>query len=1130
MRVIRGFAAVLGIFLLLASVAPLAAQEFTATISGTVTDSKGGAIVGAKVTVKDTAKNIVVRTISTDESGNYGFPLLLVGNYELTVEMAGFKKLIKTGIVLNVHDKLTFNLALEIGAVTESVTVTTEALQVELQSASASGLVTETEIKELPLGTRVYEELVTLMPGVSSGAADSMYIGTTNPVGGTNVVSFSMNGQRNSANNWTVDGADNVDRGSNLTLLTYPSVDAIAEFKVSRTLYDAGMGRAGASQVTVITKSGASRFHGSAYEFFRNDVLQANNFLNNSRGIARPPLRYNDFGYTIGGPVFIPGGYNTARDKTFFFFSQEIRRVTVYGTTTSSAIPTLGMLDGTFLNPVCLTAATCTLATAVTQIDPATFNPVAVAYINDIFSKLPAPNSGTFNLITPLQSRYKARQELARVDHIFSPKLSLAIRYIHDTIPTEEPGGLFTGLALPGVASTKTNSPGYSWMVRATSTITPRFLNEGGFVYSYGAILSDITGTMSKANSPDIQLPLPYPVTIGRVPAMTFQGGNSLLGFGPYLDYNRNYNAFDNVTWIRGPHSFRVGASYNYYQKTENAGGVNAGQFGFTGGNRPSTATSLYEQSWANFLLGRAATFTQAKSDLTPDIRESQIEIFALDEYRVKPNLTVNIGVRYSRFGQPVDNNKYLSNFDPRAWDPNKAPTMNLNGTLCLSGTCTSGIAPNPNYDPLNGIIIGGQTSPYGLNVSNQNNKNFAPRIGVAWDPFKNGKTSIRAGYGMFYDSTLVGTYEQNVFGNPPFSPNVTVSNVTLGSNFSAAAATSVLSLRGTALPSHTPYSQQWSLDIQRHLFPSLMVDVGYYGGNGVHLLGIMDINQIPVGDGVAAGLLPVGTTIFTTTTSTPLNILRPYRGYNAINVVQNGFNSNYNSLQVSAKKTFKGNSLFNVYYTYSHALTNNQSDRSNAPQNSYNIHGDYSPSALDRRHILTANLVYAAPWYKDQKGLVGYLAGGWQISGIISYYTGLPLTVTTSGVDPGGLGFLGASAAGGRPDLVGDPNANAPHSLTQFFNTAAFALVPNGTVRPGNAGRGVVIGPGMQRWNAALSRKFKLPREAMYLQFRAEYTNLFNHTNFAGVGTALTTASTFGTVTSVRDARVGQLSLKFIF
>jgi len=1105
------------------------AQEITGSIVGTVSDSSGAAVAGAKVTIKNLDKNVVLRTATTNSNGQYLATYLPVGRYEVVAEAPHFKKSVYSKIALNVADKLTINVTLEVGSVSETVTVEANPLEVELQSVTAGGLISPTEVREIPLNSRNYEQLVSLMPGVSSGAADQIYVGTTNPQGQTNTVSFSIEGQRNSANNWTVDGADNVDRGSNLTLLTYPSVDAIAEFKVLRGQYDPEFGRAAAGQITVVTKSGGNSFHGDAYEFFRNDLLAANNFFNNRNVISRPPLRYNDFGYTIGGPVLITNHYNSRKDKTFFFFSEEFRRVITYGTV-AGTVPTSQMLQGTFAHPVCVgrsASGACTQTTAqITNIDA-----TAQEYIKDIFSKLPAPNSGT-TLTSALRSVFNARQELFRIDQAFSPKLNLAVRYIHDSIPTFEPGGLFTGSALPGVSTTSTNSPGYSWLARATSTLSPTLLNEGGFIYSYGAIVSNPLGLDASANSPDVKVTLPFAATLGRVPALVFNGalpGSSVTGFGPYQDYNRNYDVFDNLTKSMGRHTWKVGFVYNYYQKTENAGGINVGQFTFS--STAPAGTSTYEQSWADFLVGRVANFQQAKADLTPDMRQKEFDIYGQDGFRVRKNLTLTLGVRYSRYNQPIDKNHFLSNFDPKLYDPAKAPTINFDGTICTVAPCT-GSKPNPNanYDPLNGIILAGKNSPFGQNISNGENTNFAPRVGVAWDPFGDGKTSVRTGYGIFYDSTLVGIYEQNIFTNPPFAPNIVLNNTSLGNPAAGSPpANSPLALRGTPLPSHTPYSQQWSLDVQRQVFPSLKLDVGYFGNNGIHLLGILDINEVRPGAGFAAGLTAAGQTGFTSSTTPRLNALRPFLGYNAINVLENAFTSNYHAFQVAVQKRFAGDSLFNFYYTLSHNLTSNQSDRSTAPQNVYDIHSEYGPTQFDRRHIVTADYVYQLPFYKGQEGPLGHLLGGWGVSGIVSYSSGAPLTVTTSGVDPAGLGFLGASAAGGRPNVIGDANQNAPHTVAQFFNTSAFALVPNGTVAPGTAGRGVVIGPGVERWDVAAVKDIKIHGENIRAQFRGEFFNAFNHTNFNTLSTTRT-ATSFGNVLTAHDPRIVQLALKLYF
>jgi hypothetical protein len=1126
---------------------PAWGQEITGSIVGIVRDSAGASVSGATVTIKETVKNIVVRTITTNDSGAYAAPNLQAGRYEVAVEAAGFKKYTRTEIELNVNDRLSVDVALEPGAITEEVHVEAGATQVELQTATAAGLVSNLEVKELPLNNRNFIQLVTLLPGVTSTLTDQAYIGTTNPYGQTNTVSISVNGGRTSENSWSIDGADNVDRGSNLTLLNYPSVDAIAEFKVLRNHYSAEYGRNASGHVNVITRSGGRDFHGNLYEFFRNDKLNANPFLNNVTGrfttdptakgpdvivpigdpragqprTPRPVLRYNNFGYTIGGPVYIPGVYNKEKDKTFFFFSEEFRRVITYSGF-NTVVPSAAERNGIFSAPICVAtnAAGTACTQSATQIN--NISPAARAYLQDIYANVALPNSGTNTLISNVRNVFNHRQELARVDHNFNSNITLAVRYLHDSIPTEEPGGLFTGLQVPGVATTQTNSPGYSWVARSVQTISSALVNEVGYAFSYGAIVSRPTGLALSENSPHVTsaVRLPFAVTLDRIPSIS-PGYAGVSGFGPYDDFNRNHNIFDNFTWIHGLHTLKFGTSMNFYQKTENAAGNNVGSFSFSTTPRPSgSAATTTMQQWANFLLGKVSTFTQADQDLTPNIHAKQYEFYVQDDFRWKPNLTINFGVRYSLFRQPTDHNGQLTNFDPSAYDPSKAVQINPTNGNIIPGT----------GDPLNGIIIGGKNSPFGDKVGPESNKGFAPVFGFAWDPFKDGKTSVRGGYGISYDVTLVGVLEQNVFGNPPFVNNVTISNTTLDNpagvlpNISAAPK----AIRGTQNNSDLPYVQQWSLDIQREITKDFVLAIGYYGSKGTHLPGIVDLDEVAPGAAVAAGLIAPGTQV--TSGLTPrLNAVRPYKGFVSINSIQNWFNSNYNSMQLSADKKFKGGSLIRLSYTWSRALTDNQSDRSTAPQSIYDRGADYGPSQLDRRHVLSVDYVYELPFFKEQKGVVGKALGGWQLAGITSFGSGTPLTVTTSGIDPSALGLLGTSASSARPDVLHNPNLiPSLRDRLGWFDTTAFSNVPAGVTRAGDSPRGVVLGPGYQKWDMTLSKHWRFT-ETVNLQFRAEAFNVFNHTNFLGLGTTFG-SSTFGQVTSTRDPRLIQFALKLAY
>ncbi|MBI3207272.1 MAG: TonB-dependent receptor [Candidatus Solibacter usitatus] len=1116
-------------FALLCSLSFSSAQEITGNILGSVLDATGSGIPAAKVTITNTDRNAVIRAVQTDTQGNYSVPLLPIGIYAVAVELKGFKRSTRAAIPLQVNDKLTINFTLEVGDVVQEVTVESSPIQVELQSPTSQNLIDGQQIRELSLNARNYEQLVALMPGVTfTGTGDQIYIGSSNPITGqSNAVTFSINGGRTDQNNWTVDGADNVDRGANLTLLNYPSVDSIAEFRVLRGQYSAEFGRGSSGMVNVVSKSGGNRIHFSAYEFFRNNVLAANNFFNNANrvnpgpdGAARvPPLRYNNFGYTFSGPVLIPGLYN-GKNKTFFFFSQEYRRVITY-TSIQGTAPTADEKKGSFTAPVCIAASggVCTdSSTAIARIDP-----VAQAYIKDIFGNIPdAPASHLLNFVA--RNINNLRQEMIKVDHVFNERWGGYVRFMNDSIPTVEPRGLFTGAALPGVSTTSTNSPGRGLTARVTGALTPTLVNEAGYSYSYGAIVSDPIGLNSAANAPNINLKLPFPVTLGRVPTMNFGGVSSVTGFGPYRDFNRNHSWFNNLTRIAGKHTVKMGVSVNKYNKFENAAGNNAGSFTFSTTPRPvGSAASTTMQGWANFLQGNFSTFTQAARDITPDVHANQGEMFFQDDFRVRRNFTLNMGLRYSLFRQATDGNGYLNTFDPAAYDPAKAPRVDANGNL-VPGT----------GDPLNGFIIGGKNSPYGSKIAPEKYRNFAPRFGFAWDPFKRGKTVIRGGYGISYDVPAIGRYEDPITTNPASVQSVTITNASFANvtGGTLSVPTSPPALIGFGTNYQTPYTQQFSFGMQRELPYKAFVEISYSGAAGRHLWGEPDINQLRPGQAVALGVTPADTPLITGT-DPRVNQYRPYRGYRAINLYQTWFNSSYNSLQTMFKKILPRGGFLTFSYTFSKSLTNAGTNGA-TPQNFYDRSLDKGHAPYDRNHVISGSWNYVLPFFAHTKGVTNLVLARWQHSGILAVAGGLWAFNPSSaslGTDPAGLGILGAgSGATPRADFVCDPNADAPHLFTKWFNTACLADVPKGQIRPGNAPRNGIRGPGYQRWDLSLFKNFAIgERNKANLQFRFETFNTFNHTNWASIGASIG-ASTFGLVTAARDARVAQLALKLTY
>ncbi|HEU4770346.1 MAG TPA: hypothetical protein VFS77_23470, partial [Pyrinomonadaceae bacterium] len=1131
---------------------------------------------------------------------------LLAGLYSIAIEAPNFKKAVQNDMKLDVGQRRAIDIVLEAGNISETVMVAADPVAVELATATASSLVSGDQVRELSLNNRNWVQLVALSPGVSNDLADQVYVGTTNPDGQANTINISVNGARSSQNTFTVDGADITDRGSNITIQAYPSVDSIGEFRVLRSLFPAESGRSGGGQVNVITRSGTDEFHGSAFEFIRNEAFNANSFLLNAtttppfgrdeNGKAkRPPFRYNNYGWTLGGPVYFlrfgegsPGDMVEKVERTFFFLSQEFRRDRRFTSAATVTVPDANLRRGIFPIPVCINRPalgenSCTgsfILPAGTPIPSNLLSPAAMSYVNGIYNQLPLPNAATaaapFNLNVSLANRADFDQTIVKIDHTYNDNLSFYYRFQKDAIPTLDANSLFSsGGGLPNVSTTSTNSPGKTHTFNTTWVASPRTVVEGRYTYGYGAILSENIGLLSlRANN--FPVALPFENTRDRNPSITGNGFTGLTSFGPYDNFSYKHNFTGTVTHTRGNHTWKFGGVYSMYRKNENAiAGNNEGLFSVFSNTQPTgVGTSTLNQNiqrWANFLVGNVQTFTQARFDYTADLRQKAFEAFAQDEWKVRPNLTLYLGVRYSYFPSPYDKNGRLSNFVPELYNPADAPLVTGAGNR---------VAGTGNW--CNGVIVNAQnftTGPAQFNcrpTASANGKyvvdvpktDFAPRFGIAWDPTGEGRTSIRTGYGIYHEQVLVGTFLQNIGLNPPYQETATATNTRLDNPGGGIATNlTVQSLRSIQSDFTTPYMQHWSLDVQHQLTGNTIFTVGYYGSKGTHLIGLTELNEVPPGKALSSLCAPgngaigqnpaptlvtcqpagyafrnttaatgnpnvVGTTLFSDLLI--LDQLRPYKGFRSIAMVQPRYNSNYHGLQVSAQQRFSGSSRVDIAYTWAKNLTDSPNDRTTSPQNSYDIRSEYQRATLDRRHVFTLNYIYELPFFSNQSNFVGKVLGGWQASGIVTINSGLPFSVTTSNLDLAGLGLINANPAA-RPNLLCDPNENAPHGL-QWVTNSCFQLNPPNTGagstglsnQPGTTPRGIIEGPPTQRVDFTMSKNLRFT-ERFSAQFRAEAFNIFNHTNFRNISTNITAAN-FGAVTSVRDPRTMQFGLKLMF
>ena len=1139
------------------------AQDVTARIDGQVNDPNGAVVLNAAITLTNT-KTGEVRTVQSNDSGGYTITQIQPGTYDLSVKAQGFKEYLSRALELNVNDRKTINIPLETGAITESITVTAEAPLLQT-SPTVGDVVENRRVVELPLNNRNFMQLLTLVPGVTGSGTSEIGIGLTN------TVDFSVNGTRRNSINFLVDGASNTDIGSGITLLAVPTVDSIQEFRVITSVPTAEFGKSGGGVVNLITRGGGQDFHGGFYEFLRNDRLNANSFLNNAAGtfgpndqnvksglnavgderVPRPKVRYNNFGYLVSGPVFIPGLYNEKREKTFFFWSEEWRRIIKAPSNIAPiTVPSLLERQGNFSeagNVAIFDPLNPTVQFTNNTIPDGRINQTAKA----ILALYPLPNvpaintaraANRFAVTTP--SIQNTRQETVRIDHNFSSTQRLTGRYTRDLSQTREFGGLFFGLTIPDVGTTDTTVPGDVLAISLTSSFGAKVVNEFSFTFSGNKITDALVG---RYNS---DFPVPnnelFPQNNSDLPPVLDVTGQPTIGSPQLVSVRyKNWNPKDNLTLIYGNHTVKTGFDMSWESKNENAASLTQGRYGFTGIQTRNTAGTGI--GLADFLLGRASSYTEPEQDVTEALKFGRTEFYVQDTWKVRPNFQLDYGLRYYRYRQPIDDNNVLATFLPELYNPAHAPT-------CSTPSCLNFLTSS--FDFTNGFAYAGTNSPFGRRVQQNDKNDFGPRIGFAWDPWNNAKSVLRGGYGVYYDQALVGIVEQNSFTTPPFNNSNSVTGtqaapIPFGNPAPSNPATRgpLGGLNATTSPWVTPVIQQWSLTWQQELFRNALVEVGYAGSAGNHLIRPVDINAPTPQEIVAAsqGIATCDPALASGNSyANCINRARPYRGFVAITDRQTSATSRYHGLLTSFRLRPTRGITAQIAYTFSKNLTDATNDRDaiDVPQIRTNLQLERAVSRLDRTHVFVASYVYEVPTFHSgfaSSGIGKQLLSGWEIAGITTAQTGLPLNRVVQGA-------TSVPARGTRPDIVSDPSENIPVNpnggIPYGFNPFAFRNTLSGQI--GNSPRSPFRFPSQFFTDLNLTKNFNFT-ERYKLQFRAEFFNIFNKTIFTDVSQTIpdrlptdpvynsiqalvNSGSAFGQFVAVRDPRQIQFGLKFSF
>ena len=1166
----------LAVFCLLLGLASLAfAQE--ATMVGTVTDPTGAAVPNVAITITSAATG-QVRTLASNDVGQFVAPNLKIGKYSVRAQASGFKIVEQKDVVLNVGDRTRVDFQMQMGTAQETITVETAPVTVQTDTGEVSNVITGKQVTQLSTNGRSIYTLINLTPGATSLQDDFQ---TPTPVGGNANVSF--NGNRPGHNIYLMDGGENLDRGGSGTFSVMPSMDALAEFRVLSSSYSAEYGLSSAATMTTVLKSGTSQLHASAWEFLRNDALQARNYFNRAPA-QKAELRFNTFGFNAGGPV----DFWRNDHKTFFFYNMEWRRL-IQGGTLNRTVPIPATYGGDFagnlpadfkvdksvdpsqpvipnsgLHVPCQTqlssdqisrfnaAGITTFSTpdasgscAVNTKAGVAANPQFVAFptiptgLLDANAQallnagiFPAPTSGA-QFQGGANSPTYVKEEIVRVDHQFNDKFSIFGHFVAEQISQSFGTTMWSGDNVPTIGNTFGN-PSYSGVVHATNIISPRLLNEVAFNYNGNRIniipVAAFGAPLAAPSGFTFNRVFTGPNESTRIPTINLSqatGAQYSANWTPWRNKADDYQLRDDISWTRGAHQFKFGASWALYKKIQDVFASTQGNFGFNG-----TYTG---NDFADFLLGYANSYAEDAVHDNGHWNNVSWAAYIQDNWRVNHRLTLNLGLRWDGVPHTYEANHRTSNFYPNLYDPGAVPVFNSDGTISTSSPGL-GTSPNPilaGYQfYLNGIGIDGKNGiPKGL-VDNHWAV-FGPRLGFAYDLTGGGKTVIRGGFGAMYER-IQGNDMYNAGGNVPFSSaagfnNVLLANPKTGIQTGTTIVTPPLPI---IVPDITglnrnqyqlPTSYQYNLGMQQALGAKSVLSVSYVGNQSRYQSDFRQINLPPFGDLAALQANPSG-----------YNTDVPFRGFRSIRLAQNEANGHYNSLQVDLRGNVRNDLTLQFGYTYSKAIdsaahNDNGYDLNNVSNPYVGWKYDIGPSFFDRTHVAFVNFVYDIPLLRgsSSKGLK-MAFGGWQVSGIVTMQTGAPLDIldtnsTVSSIVP---------QTRNRPDLVG--KIRYPKTVDQWFDPTAFADPAPGTW--GNLPAKAVRGPGRDNWNISLFKSFVFSESrGSRLEFRAESFNTWNHTQFRGdlQGGGISAnlgASNFGAITNAFDPRTFQLGLKLYY